>query len=231
MAATSGAFLLLSLSCLIHSAAGYQPGIVGYGISLYQDLCCQACHDSLSSLYLSCTTFGNDDMGDMGDMDMGDMGDMGPMGTTSPECYANNTAWLQTMAYCIQQNCNADGYPGDKQAECFSVHALAGASTPTFHDSLPATPPTIELASDATWLNFTSLVNPDLYYSTHGTLGEFARQEYLHTKYSYAPFSLLPCQQCPYFPSTRLTTRNQQAGCLPRRHRHHRRIWPAYTVR
>ncbi len=195
MAATMFTFLLLSLSCLTHTAAGYQPGIVGFGISLYPDLCCQACHDSLSSLYLSCTTFGDDDgMGDMGGMDMGDAGDAAPMGMTSPECYANNTAWLQTMAYCIQQNCNADGYPSDKQAECFSVQALSGASTPTFHDSLPATPPTVELASDATWLNATSLVNSDLYYSTHGTLGEFARQEYLHTKYSYVLSFLLRCQ-------------------------------------
>ena len=161
---------------------------------------------------------------------MGDMGDTGPMGTTSPECYANNTAWLQTMAYCIQQNCNADGYPSDKQAECFSAQAVGGASTPTFHDSLPATPPTVELASDATWLNVTSLVNPDVYYSTHGTLGEFARQEYLHTKYSYALSSFLLPQQCPSFPSMRLTARNQQVGSLPRRHRHHHRIWPACTV-
>jgi hypothetical protein len=186
MAAPLFALVLLPLSCLVHHVAGDKNGIVGFGISLYQDLCCQACHDSLSSLHLTCTTFDDGGMGDMGDM--GGMGDMGMMGTTSAECYANNTAWLQTMAYCIQQNCNADGYPADKQAECFSAQAVGGASTPTFHDSLPATPPTIELASNATWLNVTSLVNGDVYYSTHGTLGEFAREEYLHTKYSYVSF-------------------------------------------
>lgn len=186
--------LLLPLVCLIHHAAGSKQGIVGFGISLYPDLCCQACHDSLSSLYLTCTTFDHGDMGAMDDMgDMGGMGDMGVMGTTSEECYANNTAWLQTMAYCIQQNCNADGYPTEKQAECFSAQAVGGASTPTFHDSLPATAPTMELTSDAKWLNETSLVNSDVYYATHGTLGEFARSEYFHTKYSYVMFS-------PFFP-------------------------------
>jgi hypothetical protein len=190
MAATLIPLLLLPLSCLIHNAAGYKHGIVGFGISLYPDLCCQACHDSLSSLYLTCTTFDDDGMGGMEGMGgMGDMGDMGTMGTTSEECYANNTAWLQTMAYCIQQNCNADAYPAEKQAECFTAQAVAGASTPTFHDSLPATPPTIELASDDTWLNVTSLVNSDVYHSTHGTLGEFARSEYFHTKYSYVFYS------------------------------------------
>ncbi|AEO65379.1 uncharacterized protein THITE_2154006 [Thermothielavioides terrestris NRRL 8126] len=141
-------------------------GIVGFGISLYPDLCCQACHDSLSSLYLTCTTF--TDGGDMAGMDMRkrDMGDMMMMGTTSDECRANNTAWLQTMAYCIQQNCDADGYPADKQAECFSNQAVAGAPKPTFQESLPAVPPTVELPADAVWLNTTSLVNKDLYYST-----------------------------------------------------------------
>ncbi|KAI1848734.1 hypothetical protein JX265_005640 [Neoarthrinium moseri] len=113
------------------------------------------------------------------------------MGMTSDECYASNTPWLQTMAYCIQQNCNADGYPAEKQAECFSKQAVAGASTPTFEQSLPATPPTIELAEDAMWLNETSLVNSNVYYSTHGTYGEFARQEYLHTRYSVILYLLV----------------------------------------
>lgn len=119
----------------------------------------------------------------MSGMDMGDSSEM--MGTTSDECYATNKAWLQTMAYCIQQNCDADGYPAKKQAKCFSNQAVAGASTPTFEDSLPAKAPTVELTGDAVWLNSTNLVNKDLYYATHGTLGEFARSEYIHTRYSY----------------------------------------------
>jgi hypothetical protein len=184
MAATLIAFLILTLFCLIHNAAGSKDGIIGFGISMYPDLCCQACHDSLSSLHLTCTVFDHGDMSGGGMGDMGDMGDMEMMGTTSDECYATNTAWLQTMAYCIQQNCNADGYPSEKQAECFSAQAVGGASTPTFQDSLPATPPTVELADNATWLNVTGLVNSDIYFATHGTLGEFARSEYFHTKYS-----------------------------------------------
>lgn len=161
-----------------------KDGIVGFGIDLYQDLCCQSCHDSLSSLYLNCTTFSEEDDMSMDGMDMGMDMDMSMMGMTSEECYATNKPWLETMAYCIQQNCDADGYPEDKQATCFSNQAVAGASEPTFQDSLPAVVPTVELTADAMWLNETSLVNADLYYSTHGTYGEFGRQEYLHTKYS-----------------------------------------------
>jgi hypothetical protein len=168
----------------ISHVTGSENGIVGFGISLYQDLCCQSCHDSLSSLYLNCTTFD--------DMDMG-MG-METMGTTSDECYATNIPWLQTMAYCIQQNCNADGYPAEKQAKCFSTQAVAGASEPTFQDSLPAVAPTVELSEDATWLNVTSLVNCNTYYATHDILGEFSRSEYFHTRYSCVPLHSVSIQ-------------------------------------
>lgn len=191
MGFTSAILVVWSLFSLVHNAEAQvgKNGVVGFGISLYEDLCCQACHDSLSALYLNCTTFmSSDDMAGMDGMDMkkvkrDDMA-MDMMGMTSDECRASNTPWLQTMAYCIQQNCKADGYPADKQATCFSNQALAGASQPTLQESLPATAPTVELAADAMWLNDTSLVNHDLYYSTHGTLGEFARSEYFHTRYS-----------------------------------------------
>lgn len=177
-------FFILSIFFSFHHVSAIEHGIVGFGISLFQDLCCQSCHDSLSSLYLSCTTFTEgDDMSMSMSMDM-DMG-MGMTGTTSDECYATNIPWLQTIAYCIQQNCNADGYSAEKQAKCFRTQAVAGASEPTFQNSIPATAPTVELSEDAIWLNFTSLVNRNTYYATHGTLKEFARSEYIHTRYSY----------------------------------------------
>lgn len=55
-------FLILYLIfyCIQHVSA-VKNGIVGFGISLSQDLCCQSCHDSISSLYLSCTTFQEDE--------------------------------------------------------------------------------------------------------------------------------------------------------------------------
>ncbi|KAI0420240.1 ferric reductase like transmembrane component-domain-containing protein [Xylaria grammica] len=164
--------------------SGAKNGIIGFGIPLYEDACSLACHDSLSSLYLGCTTFPeHHNMSGMSmsmDMDM----DMEMMGTTSEECRTSNMPWLQTMAYCIQQACGAYGYSVEKQAKCFSVHAVAGASEPTFHDCLPDTAPTVELPQDAMWLNVTSLVNHETYHATCGTLEEFARSEYIHTKYS-----------------------------------------------
>lgn len=185
---SSFALFSVSLLLLVRGVSGAENGIIGFGLSLYPDSCCLACHDSLSSLYLSCTTF--PDHGDMsampGDMNMKmdmDM-DMEMMGTTTEECRTSNMPWLQTMAYCIKQACTPHGYTEERQAGCFSLHAVAGASEPTFRDSLPATPPTVELSEHSMWLNTTSLVNHDLYYATHGTLEEFGRSEYIHTRYS-----------------------------------------------
>ena len=91
---------LLSFISLAHSEPS-EHGIIGLGISMYPDLCCQSCHDSLSSLYLSCTTFDVED--DDNDAGMGGMakrheGDM-VMGTASDECRTTNKEWLETMAY------------------------------------------------------------------------------------------------------------------------------------
>ncbi|TEY33869.1 hypothetical protein BOTCAL_0661g00040 [Botryotinia calthae] len=55
-------FLLVLGICHVTVAGN---GIVGFTLAVFQDLCCQACHDSLSALYLSCTTFGNDDISSM----------------------------------------------------------------------------------------------------------------------------------------------------------------------
>ncbi|KAI0112500.1 ferric reductase like transmembrane component [Nemania sp. FL0031] len=181
-------FSILSYTQYVNAASN---GIVGFGIDLYTDLCCQSCRDSLSSLYLSCTTF--PDTNSSSSMDGSSMkkrhddgGSMENVPITSDDCRASSLPWLQTMAYCIQQNCNAVGFGTAKQVKCFSKEALAGAAKPTLQESLPATAPTVELVSDAVWLNSTSLVNSELYYSTYGTYAEFGRSEYLHTKYSVA---------------------------------------------
>ncbi|KAK8084468.1 hypothetical protein PG997_005739 [Apiospora hydei] len=211
----SGVFTAL---LLLMPASGFQHGIVGFGIDLYQDLCCQACHDALSTLFLNCTNFMDQPEGGGGsDGGMSSMGGMGmdmnmPMGMTSDECRATNKPWLQTMAHCIQSRCDADGYPFKKQVQCFSKHAVAGAPKPTFRDSMPPTAPTLELPADAMWLNVTSLVNGDSYYSIHGTLGEFAREEYLHSRYASnttnpAASSYASSQSAPSSPADSSTRR------------------------
>ncbi|KAI1357657.1 hypothetical protein F5Y08DRAFT_323812 [Xylaria arbuscula] len=178
----------LSVLCLLgfsHHVGAASNGIVGFGIDIFPDLCCQSCSDSLSTLYLSCTTFPDTNTTSSMKKRHGEE-DMAGMPTTSDECRAKNIPWLETMAYCIQQNCNAVGFEASKQALCFRQRAVSGASEPTFQKSLPAKTPTIELTGDAVWLNSTSLVNSELYYSTYGTYAEFERSEIFHTTYSVA---------------------------------------------
>ncbi|KAF3801917.1 hypothetical protein GCG54_00015139 [Colletotrichum gloeosporioides] len=220
--ATSVIVVLLVLALGVSAQVG--SGVIGFGISLYQDLCCQACHDSLSSLWLTCTTFSNATASSMPGMSgMSNMPGMNmPMATTSPECYASNTPWLQTMAFCIQQHCTADGYPADKQAECFSNQAVGGVRSPTFEQSMPFIAPTIELAANATWLNITSLVNSEVYSSTYGSEGEFRRSEYLHSTYALALYLIVigGCLVCGVL--------TQLAAAFPSIHRRLQasRFWP-----
>jgi len=175
------AFTSLSLLLLVQvqvQDVRAEKGIIGFGRTIYPDLCCLSCYYSLSSLYLSCTTFP-----DMSGMDM-DMESMMSMGTTSDECRTSNTPWLESMAYCIDQACAADGYSLEEKEQCFSKHAVAGASVPTFRESLPDTDPTVELPEHVMWLNVTSRVNKHTYHVTYGTMGVFRSMEYAHTRYS-----------------------------------------------
>ncbi|KAI0163837.1 ferric reductase like transmembrane component-domain-containing protein [Xylariaceae sp. FL1272] len=171
-------------------ASATDAGIIGFGLSLWPDACGQACYYSLSPLYLTCTDFPNSTMSNddsMGD-DSDSMGDdsMGAMPTTSDECRASNKPWLESMAYCYKEHCTAIGYPVHDQEVSFSTLALAGGASPTLEESMPSTAPSVELASDALWLNETSLVNGDSYHTIYGSLEKFKRSEYLHTKYSVA---------------------------------------------
>ncbi|KFY30739.1 hypothetical protein V493_01685 [Pseudogymnoascus sp. VKM F-4281 (FW-2241)] len=97
-------------------------------------------------------------------MDMDMEMHMKMMPTTSEECYAANTHGFRLWHTASSRN--------------------AMPTEPTFQDSLPPNAPSIELPKDAMWLNATSLVNRNIYNSIFGTLKEFTRQEYMHTRYS-----------------------------------------------
>lgn len=72
-------------------------GLVGYGISMYKPLCAFACRDVLSTSVLSCSSHTHESEG----MEM----DMHKGGETSPECYATDDAFLQTLAFCMATRC------------------------------------------------------------------------------------------------------------------------------
>ena len=160
-------------------------GVIGLGIPMYKPVCCYACHDSLSSLYLNCTTFSSDDS-DMGmEMKLKKRMDMGgdTMAETSDECRTSDQVWLQTLSYCISNRCAADGVGPSRQANCFQEVAAGTLPVQSLQQSLPDRPPTIELVENDEWLNTTSLVNEDLYAANYRSLDEFAKSEERHTRY------------------------------------------------
>lgn len=91
-------FIFLLVLGICHVAVA-DNGMIGFGLTMFQNLCCQACQDSLSALQLSCTAFGKDDVSSM-DVSMPKITAMELM--ASDECHATNMPWLQTMACFIR---------------------------------------------------------------------------------------------------------------------------------
>ncbi|KAI6711438.1 ferric reductase like transmembrane component [Diplocarpon mali] len=162
--------------------AGAKQGTIGMGISMYKPVCAYACHDALASLYLSCTTFSAEGH-DMEGMVMKRMEEMGgeAMGTTSEECYATDPVWAQTLAYCFRDRCAIDGAKEGAVRKAWTALSMTEAA---YEDSIPPERPAAELAADAVWLNVTSLVNSELYFSYRQTLSEFEFQEEMHVRLS-----------------------------------------------
>jgi hypothetical protein len=175
----AGCFLPLWFTRLTIAA---KHGVIGFGISMYKPVCCYACHDSLSSLYLNCTTFsmGSDDGMSTKMRKRMDM-NMSVTGSTSDSCYASNLPWLETLCYCIRSGCTQDGIEDWRQDKCFQDLSMSGTS---LDDAIPSHQPTVELTEDAEWLNETMLVNENIYHANYQTLQEFERSEDRHTRYA-----------------------------------------------
>ncbi|KAI4747630.1 hypothetical protein E4T50_02026 [Aureobasidium sp. EXF-12298] len=181
-----GLGLPFMLSGLVAAEKHY--GVLGFGIPMYTPLCCYSCHDALSALYLSCTTFSEDmDMGHSGmDMKLLKRMDMGgeSTATTSDACYASDRTWLETFAYCVHDKCSKDGVDEGKQGQCFSKLAANGLPVSSLQASLPLVAPIVELEAEATWLNSTSLVNENAFLANYVTMKEFVSSEHRHTRYA-----------------------------------------------
>jgi hypothetical protein len=182
----SGLGLTLMLSGLV--SAEKQYGVLGFGIPMYQPLCCYSCHDALSALYLECTTFSEDTGMHDGGMDMKlvkrmDMGGE-PTATTSGACYTSDKTWLETFSYCVHDRCTKDDVDESEQDQCFSKLAANGLPVSTLQDSLPSISPSVELDAEAIWLNTTSLVNEHAYLANYVTMKEFVSSEHRHTRYA-----------------------------------------------
>ncbi|MCJ1265028.1 hypothetical protein MMC22_004903 [Lobaria immixta] len=166
---------------LVSSSTG-RPGhgLIGYGISMYHPLCAFACRDVLSSSILNCSE--PMDMSEMG-MDMGmDMGS-----DTSPECYATDSIFLETLAYCMSTHCQ------DVAVWALEKYWNMNVAGNQLHQPIPkatyqqtlanmTTEPTDTLVMGES-LNKTMIVPYEDYEASYNAQGVFEEMEENHEKY------------------------------------------------
>ncbi|KAF7195955.1 Ferric/cupric reductase transmembrane component B [Pseudocercospora fuligena] len=170
--------LLLVTLCVLPCASmimtgrpGY--GFVGYGIVMYNPVCPYACRGVLSASKLSCSTT----------MVM----DGSPMVDTSTTCYATDTDFLSSMAWCIKSRCtNMELW----QIEKWWNHEIPGKQVGqrdpkwTYQETLDRnTTPPITTIRQGDPLNTTVMITQHTYELQATTLWAFTEVEVNHSKY------------------------------------------------
>lgn len=110
---------------------------------------------------------------------------------TSPACYAQDTSWLTTLAYCINQTCtDIPRYKLEAYwAERVTKNTRGNKLEPkwTYQETLmymaDRDPPSRELEEDEV-LEFTALFNPEALESIRGALQHFELAETTHSKFA-----------------------------------------------
>jgi hypothetical protein len=155
-------------------------GLIGYGINMYKPECAYTCRAALSAGSLSCTTetMSHDDgMGMMMESE------------TSPECYATDDAFLQSLAYCLSVKCTDT--PLWDLEHYWSLNVAGGnleqpLPKESYQQALAkvVTPPT-QMMESAGMLMKTMLVNEDDYLLNFNGQTGFETSEDVHERYGY----------------------------------------------
>ncbi len=170
-------------SLVAGTAAASQPGFVGYGIAAYQPMCGWICREVISGAQLNCSTIAADSMDGMGGMTMTDTL------MTEPACYAADTAFLQTLAFCMHQHCGS--LPAAARESYWERQAVGtdpGQPAPkwTYSEALAAA--TADGAPTVIWssgpLNITSIINETVWQTDLDTEDTFWGQERQQEKYA-----------------------------------------------
>jgi len=162
-------------------------GLIGYGIEMYQPPCAFACQSAIGNP-LDCP-MDHHDMESMEGMKLKRMSGMGGE-KPSPECYANNEVYLQTLAYCMHQYCAEDVKTSarDKFFEMSIGGRLKQPPVPMYSyvEALMKVeqPPTNSTPSEET-LTEVSLVLEEDYISNFNGNNGFERAETVHSRYRY----------------------------------------------
>ncbi|KAK0627938.1 hypothetical protein B0T14DRAFT_563702 [Immersiella caudata] len=167
---------LLTASLTGQAAAQF---LTGFGFYPYEPLCAESCLRSLSSYTLACTTPTQDHSGH------------DHSSSTSPECYASDTPFLTSVAWCFSTKCAAESNIPVSTLQLFWEKFVTGTSKvsakwsyETALANVSPKPPTYQLGDADTGLNVTSIVPPDTYLAQWNVLGMVARENYVESKFS-----------------------------------------------
>lgn len=162
-----------------------ETGLTGFPANIYDPYCATACLRALNTLTLSCSSEG---------VTVGMV-----TFSTSTECYANNTPYLTSVAWCANTKCA--GYDvsaslmeywwdmqitGQKAAGVKAVPAKW-----TYGEALGhvTEAPTLHLGATDTVLNDTSLVPPSIYQEQYNVLYGVQREGTVENAFGYE----VPC--------------------------------------
>ena len=188
------------LACILTAksvlALAPQNGLIGFPANAYDPFCATSCLRSFASLMLDCSNTTGDMLGMM-------------VMTTSTECYASNTPFLTSVAWCTHVKCaGLDLAPSELESWWETVvtgQQAAGVSTVppkwSYQESLAqvAKPPTLQLAAADTDLNTTSLVSEAVYLGQWNALTCTWQESATENQFGYDNRDLAP------FRRTRIT--------------------------
>ena len=151
--------------------SGEGHGLVGYGFTLYKPLCAYVCRDIFSLSPLNCS-------------EPMDMEDMEAEVETSPECYATDDSFLQSLAYCLSTHCqdvalwDLEEYWSKYVADWEPNQAIPKETYEQASQNVTTKPTeTIVIGED---LNKTMLVSDEDYEASHNAFSNFEKMETNH---------------------------------------------------
>lgn len=169
----------LGLLALGLAFAGKASALIGYGIPMYKPNCAFACRSSFESAMLTCST---DDHAN-GAHNHG-------TAPTPPDCRANDTPWLTTLAFCIKSKCTdvapwrlekywADKCTGDPSVQPKWTYAETLVQVEKNGE------PTKELDTkeEMPLLNLTAKYDEETWEEYRGTLSYFEYAETMHSRH------------------------------------------------
>lgn len=153
--------------------------LVGYGFYPYGPLCAESCLRALSPYTLNCTVPADHH------------GGHSHGSSTTPDCYASNTPFLTSAAWCFSTKCAEHNVPVStlqrfwEQFVTGSNKVPAKWSYPIALSNVDPQPPTYHLGGADMDLNVTSVVSPDAYLKQWNVLGMVAREGVVESKYRH----------------------------------------------